>query len=351
MKNLFTCFIALLFLQLSFSVTAQCTASFTYNQSGDSVMFTDNSVVTADSIVSWSWSLGNGSVDSSQNTSLVYSSCGSYVVTLDIVTAQGCSSTFEDTIAVSGSVNANLSVSIDTTTGDVTISALPNQLGFFYSWGFSNGGTGVGSTVTSNFQNGAQWACTIFTDNSGACVTDTFCTFFNVNINAPACQASFSYSASGTLVTFTNTSTAPGDSVTGFQWAFGNFQTSTQVNPSVTYASCGFYIVQLSMVTQSGCSNSIFDTIVVPGQINGNYSYTIDTLTGNVQFFGTPNNSSYSFNWDFGDGNFGGGANPSNLYIDGTYTACMIVTQNNGGCGADTVCNTFVVTEIGRAHV
>jgi PKD repeat protein len=344
MKKIISILFAALFFFASEVTFGQCTASFSFNQSGDTLVFTDNSVAPADSIVSWSWSFGNGGSDSTQNPTIVYAACGSYVVSLDIFTAQGCSSTFEDTIAVSGSANVNLSVQIDTTTGNVTITATPNHPDFFYNWGFSDGGTGVGSTVTNNFPNGSQWACTIFSDNSGACATDTFCTFFNVNSNAPACQAAFNYSTNGTSVSFTNTSTAPGDSITGYQWAFGNFQTSTLVNPTTTYASCGYYIVQLTMYTQSGCSNMVFDTITVPGQINGNFTYTIDTLTGIVQFFGSPNNSTYSFSWDFGDGNFGGGANPSNTYVDGTYTACMIVSQANSACSADTVCNTFIVS-------
>jgi PKD repeat protein len=157
------------------------------------------------------------------------------------------------------------------------------------------------------------------------------------------CNASFNYTANGTSITFLNTSSAPGDSITGYQWSFGNFQSSNATNPTQNYASCGDYIVQLSMTTAGGCSSTVIDTIQVPGQVNGNYTYNIDTLTGSVQFFSAPNNSNYSFMWDFGDSTFGGGANPLHTYAEGTYTACVIISNISSACAPDTVCNTFTV--------
>ena len=157
------------------------------------------------------------------------------------------------------------------------------------------------------------------------------------------CNASFNYTANGTSITFTNTSSAPGDSITAYQWSFGNFQTSTAVNPIQNYTSCGDYIVQLTLNTTSGCVSTITDTIQVPGQVNGNFTYTIDTLSGTVQFFATPNNSNYSFSWDFGDSTFGGGANPSHTYAEGYYTACVIVSNISSACTPDTLCNTLTI--------
>ena len=344
MKKIYFLTFVFLFL-LNQSITrAQCSPSFSFTQSANTISFNDLSVAPGDTIISWNWNFGDSSSSAVQNPTFVYNSCGVYVVTLDISTSQGCTSTFADTLLINGVANINISVLIDTTNGDVVLSASPNSPGFNFIWDFSNGGTGAGVTVTNNFPSGAQGACVIFSDNSGACATDTFCTTFNVNINPPACQAGFTYGVNGTTVSFTNTSTAPGDSITGFQWGFGNFQSSTAVNPSTTYPSCGYYIVQLTMNTLSGCSSSIIDTIAVPGQINGSFTYFVDTLSGTVQYFATPNNSSYSFAWDFGDGNFGAGANPSNTYVDGTYSVCVIISQLNSACSADTVCDSVFVS-------
>ena len=323
--------------------SAQCTASFNFTANGDTILFYNTSAATGDSIVSYLWDFGDGGTDSTENSIHTYHGCGSYIATLNINTLNGCNSTTEDTIVISGTANISLIALVDSSSGNVTITATPNLPGYFFNWGFSDGGTGVGSTVTNNFPPGMQWACTIFSDNSGACATDTFCTFFNVNYTAPACQALFNYTANGTTVSFSNTSTAPGDSITGYQWSFGNFQSSTVTNPTQTYASCGSYIIQLTMYTLSGCSNSIFDTIQVPGQINGNYTYTVDTLTGNAQFFATPNNSNYSFAWNFGDGGTDTGANPSHIYLEGSYTACVIISNISGACIPDTICNSLII--------
>ncbi|MFN5182632.1 MAG: PKD domain-containing protein [Bacteroidota bacterium] len=340
-KNLFFGLIALWFCLEK--VNAQCNASFNFNTVGNTTFFSNTSTVVNDSIINYQWSFGDGGSDTTQNPSHNYTNCGGYIINLTITTQNNCTSSITDTIFINGNPNVNINVSIDTTNGDVTFNATPNLPGYFFSWDFSNGATGVGANITSNFLPGQQWGCTIISDNLGACATDTFCTFFNVNYTPATCQASFNYTSNGTSITFNNTSTAPGDSITGYQWGFGNFQSSTAVNPTQNYTSCGDYIVQLTMYTASGCSNSILDTIQVSAQIAGNYTFTVDTLTGTAQFFSTPNNSNYSFAWDFGDGSFGGGANPSHAYAEGTYTACVIISNISTACVPDTICNVVFV--------
>jgi PKD repeat protein len=320
-----------------------CSANFSYTQTADTLYFQDLSAAPGDSIVSWSWNFGDGDSSTVQNPSHVFPSCGWYLVSLTISTADSCSSTSTDTVMASGTVNGGFSYTVDTLTGDATFSASPVDPNYSYNWGFSDGSNGVGQIITRNFAAGTYTACVIVADNSGACAADTFCNNFTVTTGNVPCQAAFTFSNSGNIYSFTNTSTAPGDSITNFSWSFGDFSSSLLENPTHTYNSCGSYTVTLSIVTSNSCTSVYSDTILVIGQLNGAYTFAVDTTTGVVQFAASPVSGTYSYDWDFGDGNTGTGDNISHSYAPGTYTACVIITDNTFSCMADTVCDSFTV--------
>jgi len=91
------------------------------------------------------------------------------------------------------------------------------------------------------------------------------CTSMNtVNITiVPPAVASFTSSAqNNTLpaqVLFASTSTLS----TGCEWAFSNGQTATGCNPSITFNNAGTYTVTLIAQGQSGCNDTITQTILV----------------------------------------------------------------------------------------
>lgn len=60
----------------------------------DTTFFMDSSFVSAGSIVSWTWSFGNGDSSNFQNPVYSYSEPGTYTVTLTVVTAAGCEDTY-----------------------------------------------------------------------------------------------------------------------------------------------------------------------------------------------------------------------------------------------------------------
>jgi gliding motility-associated-like protein len=64
------------------------------------IQFTNNSSADS-SITNWNWDFGNGLNDISQNpTSISYDSAGTYQVTIDITTIQGCTSQFTDSLII-----------------------------------------------------------------------------------------------------------------------------------------------------------------------------------------------------------------------------------------------------------
>lgn len=128
-------------------------------------------------------------------------------------------------------------------------------------------------------------------------------------------------------------------------WDFGDGNTSTQQNPTHTYAADGTYTVCLIAANNCGA-----DTICMPVTVTTcatpTAAFTSSVNVGSVSFTNASTvgaNASYS--WDFGDGQTSTAQNPTNTYAsNGTYTACLIVTDD---CGADTLCNQVNVTTIG----
>ncbi|GAA0371238.1 hypothetical protein GCM10009092_39490 [Bowmanella denitrificans] len=91
--------------------------------------------------------------------------------------------------------------------------------------------------------------------------------FGGVGDNQPP-VASFSVSTNGLTVNLQDSSTDDGG-VVSWNWQFGDGQTSTQQNPSHTYASSGSYQINLTVADQQGLQNSTSRTVNVSDGNNG----------------------------------------------------------------------------------
>jgi len=78
-----------------------------------------------------------------------------------------------------------------------------------------------------------------------------------------ATSAGFTYSISNHTVTFTNQSTTASLGFSGWEWTFGDGQTSQSANPTITFANAGVYNVCLTAFNPV-CSSSICQDINIP---------------------------------------------------------------------------------------
>jgi PKD repeat protein len=87
-------------------------------------------------------------------------------------------------------------------------------------------------------------------------------------------KADFTYTTDLLSVQFTDTSTDPDGSVVAWNWNFDDGQTSTEQNPSHTFATEGTYNVTLTVTDDAGDTGSTSQNITVsaeepaPGDIN-----------------------------------------------------------------------------------
>ncbi|HTF03013.1 MAG TPA: PKD domain-containing protein, partial [Bacteroidia bacterium] len=227
-----------------------------------------------DNNLSFQWSNGPTTV----NDTTVTTSITTYVVTV----TDGCGTTGIDSFTVDVFAPVMVTASNDTAV------CFPN---FAYFSSNVTGGdgnvtyqwtTGSTSNVDSSAFFGTTTVSVTVTDGCGSTSVDSI--LVTVNFSP---SASFTESAVGSTVTFTNTST----NATSYLWNFGDTQMSTLMSPAHTYASNGTYTVTL-IVTNSCGSDTITSVVMIDVGIND------PAVMQGVNVY--PNPSSDVFNVNFG---------------------------------------------------
>lgn len=163
--------------------------------------------------------------------------------------SSGCIS--EDSLELIEFPAPNIDLGSDVTVCPGTSVDLDAGAGFTgYDW--SSGGNAQLENVTA-----AGLYSVIVTDGNGCTNSDTIEVF-----NYPGANASFSVVPNYLAANFTDASTTTG-SIVAWMWDFGDGNTSTQQNPTHTYATGGTYNVCLTVTTADGCTDTYcFDVFV-----------------------------------------------------------------------------------------
>ena len=82
-------------------------------------------------------------------------------------------------------------------------------------------------------------------------------------VGPAAPNADFAYDASGLSVSFSNTSTDVNNDIVSYSWDLGDGATSTEENPTHTYAATGVYEVTLTATDAEGQTDSITQSVAV----------------------------------------------------------------------------------------
>ncbi|MBW8183233.1 S8 family serine peptidase [Shewanella nanhaiensis] len=125
--------------------------------------------------------------------------------------------------------------------------------------------------------------------------------------------AGFDHSVDGLTVSFTNTSTDANDDIVSYSWDFGDMGSSTDMNPSHTYASAGSYAVSLTVTDAEGNTDTanmnvdVFDNVITAEVLRAKLSRRGSALV--------------DLTWD------GANGNSVDIYRDGE----MVATTDNDG--------------------
>src|SRR5207253_9651949 len=142
-------------------------------------------------------------------------------------------------------------------------------------------------------------------------------------------------------VQFTDASTPGSAPISSRLWDFGDLSTSTETNPSHTYASPGSYTVVLSILSEDGTEDHEDKALYV--QVTSTpaaplVDFSADATSGNVPltvpFTDLSSNGGSgitAWSWNFGDGSTSTSRNPSHTYTArGVYAVSLTATNGVG---------------------
>ena len=120
------------------------------------------------------------------------------------------------------------------------------------------------------------------------------------------------------------------NSPTIWRWNFGDGNSSTQQNPSHTYASAGLYNVRL-ITTNAFGSDTTFQQVPV-NIMDADFTVAPPLVTNTPIQFTSTALGAISWFWDFGDGGSSSIANPTHTYLTSGQFVVSLVAVNGASC-------------------
>ncbi len=132
-------------------------------------------------------------------------------------------------------------------------------------------------------------------------------------------------------VQFSDLSTTPDGTITGWQWSFGDGDTSSLQNPAHIYSASGSYPVTLVSQNSYGCKDTLQKSTLVFASPNSDFDYTPPCINSVITFSLANNNNVASYSWTFPNGSSSSLTSPSYTFNSaGTYPVALITTSNDG---------------------
>ncbi len=337
------------------NVQAAFVSSTTNACSGIAVQFSDSSNFAN----SWLWHFGDGTTSTLQNPTHVYTTTGSYTVSLNVAYGP-CS----DSVTHVNFINVTQPISFNISANATAACQAPFTVNFSntasgatgYTWNFGDS-TPVShlSSPTHTYTAAGSYTVSLGVANSAGCVNTQTLTNY-ITIGGP--HASFSvdsfHGCAPLTDGFTNTSTSASP-IVGYQWYFGDGGGSTNANPTYTYNATGDYLTYLVVTNSAGCKDTAYanDSIIVgntlyPSFIAAPLVQCIDqpvNFTNNTQGA----NGTTQYLWNFGDGQTSNLTNPTHTYSDtGNYNITLTVI--NQGCRNDTERLKYILIVVPKAE-
>lgn len=325
----------------SFGIVNKPTAEIAINSPAcvGSHVFFKAQVLSEGAIINYRWNLGDGTpelnVQESDLPPHIYSTIGTYTVSLIVTSVYGCLDTTEVLVSVAASPIAAFNVR-DTCVGKPvtfrnTSSANGISGGLTYFWKFKNAAN-TGDLYTSTDLNptftytAAGTYEVILTVKAGECSNTTFSqvTIFGL----PTARTAIDEGCIGTQFGFRDISTLPSsnDTIISRLWTITRqqpdnqiVQTSTATNPLIFFNTPGAYNVKLEIATLKGCNASVSTstfTVGVKPQANFNITTTVFTFPPFTTNFSSISTGATTYLWDFGDGQTSTDRNPSHQYAN-----------------------------------
>jgi PKD repeat protein len=334
-------------------------ASFTANPNpvvvGDPVAFNASGSRDDGTIVSYAWNFGDGTSATGETASHIYTSLGTYNVSLAVTDNESFIGTaYVDILVIEAppppvppvaafTANPNRVVVGQPVEFDASSSHDPDGTILSYAWDFDDGTTASGRIVFHSYGSiGTYNVSLTVTDNDS--LTDT--AFEDVVVSAsipgrpPVAVFTVSPSPAATEepVTFdASGSSDPDGGIVSYEWDFGDSDGGEGNLTTHEYESPATYLIRLTVRDNQNLSANSMQTLVVTDRPRPVISHSPTTIfigtavsfdaTGSVD----PDGTIEAWTWNFGDDSEDMGPQVTYLYLQkGSFTVTLTVQDNEG---------------------
>jgi len=220
-----------------------------------------------------------------------------------------------------------------------------------WTWDFGNGQLVKGQNQTITYIEPGKYSVTLVVRNAAGINS---LTRSDLVVVASAPEVDFGVSQSLSCVNvplqFNSVSAAPGQSLTSWNWDFGDGSTSSDPDPRHSYASPGAFTVKLTAATAGGCKSTVSrqNTVQVSGGVTAAFDFTIPATCKPPFVLKFQNKSQGSGNLNYTWTSSVGSNNAISPEISfpkpGEYPV-QLLSMDNYGC-SDTITKTVVLREI-----
>ena len=268
--------------------------------------FTNTSTYDTASGIVWQWNVNGTDVSAAQNLTYSISSASPQQVTLT-ASIPGCST---QSIQMLNTVLPGPPISFSVGTGcqesPLTFTNTSSGSIQSFTWNFGDGNTSTITNPTNTYSSIGSYSVSLVGASSNGCQNSST---QNVTVYSKP-DADFSlelppFSCAGTPSQFTDQTPNLTDSnLSSWAWGFGDSAngTSTQENPTYTYASAGQYTVSFSATTNFGCTDTIEKQITIAPSPVANFTWSPACVNQGTQFTDASGTGIKSWFWQIGSG-------------------------------------------------
>jgi len=292
------------------------------------------------------WDFGDGNSSNEITPVHYYTLANNYKFRLIVQGYGKCYDTLAKTIIVKGP-SADLSYGPLGGCDSLNVAfTAPGKNTVQYIWDFGDGGIKISTASTANYhysKPGKLLPKVIIADSTGCKVTiatnDTITISgvdakYNASVFLPTCD-SMQYD-------FMDSSILYYDTITAYQWKFGDGSGSLALNPHHFYNNSGLYNTSLSVITKHGCvdnytlplnvsidsTTQIFAKIPDSACLRSTVSFAADVISGS--------SADLTWQWILGDGTQAHTKDTAHAYTTARTYDVVVVGTNLAGC-SDTV--------------
>jgi|GEM_PF-5495654 len=202
-----------------------------------------------------------------------------------------------------------------------------------FTWDFGDASGSSASSPTHTYANSGTKTAKLIISSDFGCKDSVSKTLY---VNPKPVAAFDSSNACLQLANvFTNQSSISAGSIVSTSWLFGDAATSTTNSPSHIYGDTGTYAVRLIVMSDSGCTDSVFKTVeVYPKPIAGLISE--DVCFNQISHFTDTSSIGAGtivyHEWHFGDGDTSSTKHPIHTYSTADTFDITLYVRSNRGC-------------------